>query len=91
MKQSVLFVASSTEPSGGMRWDCAPGEEGEGLAGGRTELLSLGEAHRVAALRGQRTEQRAEVKYKAWIRAQGNVPGGKNDVGVKDVTWRDCK
>lgn len=80
----MLFLASSTEPSRGTRWDCAPGEEGEGLAGRRTELLSLGEAHRVSALRGQRTERRAEVTYKAWVRAQRNVPGGENDVGVKD-------
>lgn len=80
----MSFLASSTEPSRGTRWDCAPGEEGEGPEGRRTELPSLGETHGVSALRGQRKERRAEVTYKAWNRAQRNVPGGENDVGAKD-------
>lgn len=44
----------------------------------------MGEAHVVSAPRGQGTEQRTEVTYKAWFKAQGNITKGANNVGMKD-------
>lgn len=56
-------------------------EKGRGRLA-RGLLLSLGEAHMVSAPRGQETEQKAGTTYKAWVRAQGNIPKGENNVGM---------